>query len=87
MRNSTPFEVPIPMTKSKFSISGQKPWTIVHGLIFARLKKVLRKVCHSKGNEKINLMALVSVAQHLLVGSYEHLKFFISCTFEWAAQI
>ena len=25
-------------------------------------KKVLRKVCHPKGNEKRNLMALVSVA-------------------------
>ena len=35
---------------------------IVHGFIFVRRKKVVRKVCHSKGNEKRNLMALVSVA-------------------------
>ena len=34
-------------------------------------KKVLREVYHLKGNEKRNLMALVSVAQHLRVGSYE----------------
>ena len=29
---------------------------------FVRRKKVVRKVYHSKGNEKRNLMALVSVA-------------------------
>ena len=29
---------------------------------FSESKKVLRKVCHLKGNEKRNLMALVSVA-------------------------
>ena len=34
---------------------------IVHGLIFGSPKKVLRNVCHPKG-EKKNLMALVSVA-------------------------
>ena len=49
------------LPKSKFSDFGQKPWTIVHGLIFGSRKKVVRKVCHSKGNEKRNLMALVSV--------------------------
>ena len=32
------------------------PW------FFWELKKVLRNVCHSKGNEKRNLMAFVSVA-------------------------
>ena len=48
---------------------------IVHGFIFGSWKKVLRKVCHSKGNEKRNLMAFVSVAQHLRVGNYERLKF------------
>ena len=36
---------------------------------------VLLKVCHSKGNEKRNLMALVSVAWHLRVGSYERQNF------------
>ena len=35
---------------------------ITHGLIFGCPKKVLKKVCHLKGNEKRNLMALVSVA-------------------------
>ena len=44
---------------------GQKPWTI--GLYspwfdFSESKKVLRKVCHFEGNEKRNLMALVSAA-------------------------
>ena len=33
------------------------PWFVFFGS-----QKVLRKVCHSKGNEKKNLMALVSVA-------------------------
>ena len=33
-----------------------------HGLNFSSPKKVLRKVCHCKGNEKRNLMAFVSVA-------------------------
>ena len=31
-------------------------------VFLASPKKVLRKVCHLKGNEKRNLMALVSVA-------------------------
>ena len=48
--------------KTNISDFGRKPWTIVHGLIFGSPKKVLRKVCHLKGNEKRNLMALVSVA-------------------------
>ena len=39
-------------------------------------KNVLRKVCHLNGYEKRNLMALVSVAWHLRMWSYEHLKFF-----------
>ena len=56
---------------------------IVRCFFLASPKKVLRKVCHSKGNEKRNLMTLISVAQHLRVGSYERLKFFIDCTFEW----
>ena len=43
----------------KISVSGQKPWTIVHGFNFRSPKKVLRKVCHSIVNEKRNLMALV----------------------------
>ena len=34
----------------------------VHGLIFASPNKVLTEVYHCKGNEKRNLMALVSVA-------------------------
>ena len=48
--------------KSNFSVFCQKPWTIVHGLIFRSPKKVWRKVCHPKVIEKRNLMALVSVA-------------------------
>ena len=47
--------------KSKFDF-GQKLWTIVHGFIFGSPQKVLRKVYHSNGNEKRNLMALVLVA-------------------------
>ena len=50
------------LPKSKFSDFGRKPWTIVHGFIFAVPKKVLRKVYHLNGNEERNLMALVSVA-------------------------
>ena len=46
----------------KKSFSGQKPWTIVHGLIFGSLKKVQRKVCQPEVDNKINVMALVSVA-------------------------
>ena len=71
------------LPKSKFSDLNQKPWTIVHGFIFVRRKKVVRKVCHSEGDEKRNLMALVSAAYRLRVGSYERQKFFIDCTFEW----
>ena len=48
--------------KVKFSVFGQKPWTIVHGLIFEGPKKVQRKVYQSKGNVNRYLMALVSVA-------------------------
>ena len=44
-------------------------------------KKVLRKVCHPTGNEKRNLKALVSVAEHVQAQSYKRLKFFIRCTF------
>ena len=46
---------------------------------FGSPKKVLRKVYHSKVNKKRNLMALVSVAKHLQVGSYmyERLKLLI----------
>ena len=46
------------------------PKTIVHSFIFWSPKNVLRKVCHSLVNEKRNLMALVSVVQHLRVWSY-----------------
>ena len=67
--------------KSKFSVFGQKPWTIVHGFIFEGPKKVMRKVYQSKGNEKRNLKAIVSVAWHLQVRSYKRLKFLIHCTF------
>ena len=49
-------------------------------------KKVLRKVCHPKGNEKRNLMALVSVAWHVRAQSYEHIEFLIHCTLEWGAK-
>ena len=31
-------------------------------------------------------MALVSVAKHIRVGSYECLKFFVHCTFEWGVN-
>ena len=48
---------------------------------FSESKKVLRKVCHLIGNEKRNLMTLVSAAQHLPVESYERLKNFAHCTF------
>ena len=48
--------------KSNVSDFGQKPWTIVHGLISGRPKNFLRKVCHSNGNGERNLMALVSAA-------------------------
>ena len=54
------------------------PW-----FVFASPKKVLRKVCHSKGNKNKSLTTLVSVAQHIQVGSYERSKLFIHCTFEW----
>ena len=50
------------LPESKFSDFGQKPWTITHGLIFVSPKKVLGKVCYLIGNEKRNLMALVSAA-------------------------
>ena len=50
-------------------------------------KKVLRKVYHLTGNGKRNLMALVSVAWHLRVGSYERLKFIIHCTFKWGTNL
>ena len=50
-------------------------------------KKVVRKVYHLNGYEKRNLMTLVSVAQHLRVGSYERLKFFPRCTFEWETNL
>ena len=51
--------------KSYFSVSGQKPWAIVHGLTFVSSKKVWRKVCHAKENEKTSLMVVVSGAEHL----------------------
>ena len=49
------------LPKSKFSDFGQKPWT-THGFFSGSPKTVLRKVYHLTGNEKRNLMALVSVA-------------------------
>ena len=59
---------------------------ITHGFFSESPKTVLRKVYHLTGNRKRNLMALVSVAWHLRVGSYEHLKFIIHCTFEWGTN-
>ena len=53
---------------------------------FGSPKKVLREVCHPKGNEKRNLMALVSVAWHVRVQCYERFEFLIHCTFEWGAK-
>ena len=50
-------------------------------VIFESPKKILRKVYHTKENEKRNLMELVSVPQHLRVRSYERLNFLIHCTF------
>ena len=40
------------------------PKTVDYSQVFflASPKKVLRKVCHSKGNEKRNLMMLISAA-------------------------
>ena len=48
--------------KVKISDFGKKPWTITHGFDFRSPKKVLRKVYHLIGNEKRNLMTLVSAA-------------------------
>ena len=51
------------LSKSKFSISGQKPWTIYNPWFdFWQPKKVLRKACQLKEYEKGNLMMLVSAA-------------------------
>ena len=47
---------------------------------FRTTKKVLKNVYHLKGNEKRNLIVLVSVAWHFRVGSYERLIFFKSAT-------
>ena len=58
-----------------------------HGFFSASPKKALRKVYHIIENGKRNLMALVSVAWHLRVGSYERLKFIIHCTFEWGTNL
>ena len=70
---------------AKVKISRFWPKTMDYSQVFffGESKKVLRKVYHSKGNEKRNIMTLISVAQHLRVGSYKRLKFFIDCTFEW----
>ena len=38
-------------------------------------------------NEKRNLMTLVSVAQHLHVGSYERLKVLFTVHFEWVTNL
>ena len=58
------------------------PW-----FFFPESEKVLKKVYHPKGNEKRNLMALVSVCIAPSVGSYERLKFSIRCTFEWETNL
>ena len=55
--------------------------------IFASPKKVWRNVCCPKENEKRNLMAFVSVAQHLRVGSYERLRFLFTVHFEWRINL
>ena len=64
------------------------PKTMDYSQVFflASPKKVLRKVYHSKGNGKRNLLMLISVAQHLRVGSYERLKLFLYSAFEWADE-
>ena len=59
------------------------PKTMDYSQVFflASPKKVLRKVCHYKVNEKRNLMALVSVAWHVQAQSYKRLNFFVHYTF------
>ena len=47
---------------------------------------MLRKVNHFKVLEKRNCMALVSAALHIRVGSCEHLKILVHCTFEWGVK-
>ena len=47
---------------SNFSDFGQKPWTIVHALIFGSPKKVWWKVFHLNRYAKGNLMKLISAA-------------------------
>ena len=64
LRHSAPLEMPFPMEsflpKSKFSFSGRKPWTIVHGLIFGSPKKFRRKGYHWKGHLRRSRMAQIS---------------------------
>ena len=48
--------------EAKFSRFWPKTMDYSQVFFLASLKKVLRKVCHSKGNEKRNLMTLISVA-------------------------
>ena len=64
------------------------PKTMDYSQVFflASPKKVLRKVCRYKGNEKRNLMALVSVAWHIRAQSYKRIEFLIHSTFEWGAK-
>ena len=83
----TPVKMPFPMVSFFADVKIFRFWpktmdSIVRCFFLASLKKVLRKVYYSKGNENRNLMTLISVAQHLRIGSYERLKFFIDCTFE-----
>ena len=49
---------------AEVKISRFWPKTMDYSQVFFLVspKKVLRKVCHSKGNEKRNLMTLISVA-------------------------
>ena len=56
------------------------------GLFFEVRRKVMRKVNPFKVLEKRNCMALVSAAQHIQVGSCEHFKFLVHCTFEWGVK-
>ena len=66
MCHSAPLEMLFPLVSllAKVKIFRFRPKTMDYSpwFHFCETKKVVRKVCHSKGNEKRNLMALVSVA-------------------------
>ena len=62
------------LPKPKFSFSGRKPWTIVHGLNFGSPKNVLRKGYHRKGHLKRSRMVHISASELLPLRSYKHGK-------------